>query len=61
MTTMENSPELNWRANLYSSWGPAHRSGALSFPRGQIKVTFGVNHRNGSLILDWEEGETDRP
>ena len=23
MTTMENSPELNWRANLYSSWGPA--------------------------------------
>jgi transposase InsO family protein len=24
LTTMENSPELNWRANLYSSWGPAH-------------------------------------
>jgi CheY-like chemotaxis protein len=33
----------------------ALKYGALSFPNGRVKVTFGVDQRNGNLILDWEE------
>jgi two-component sensor histidine kinase/CheY-like chemotaxis protein len=33
----------------------ALKYGALSVPGGQVKVTFGVDRRNGSLVLDWEE------
>lgn len=29
--------------------------GALTVPKGVVNVSFGVNQRNGSLILDWEE------
>ena len=33
----------------------ALKYGALSLPRGQVKVTFGVDQRNSRLVLDWEE------
>jgi hypothetical protein len=53
MTTMENSPELNWRANLYSSWGPAQPC-AVRSERSVVLVEQQCGH--GILYLPSSEG-----